>query len=201
MRDVERIAALVEWWSENRQPFVDAWTMLKGIENANGQFPSDSLEGKLTSLEAALEKVAPLDDLAKAISAAAKEAEKWFKIHTQQLVREAAADALEPLKELRTLVATETASSISALSGRIKLVLDRIHFKERLSFEDAALSKKSVQVSGSFDHGIRIDASTVANSSWLRAILWALCIGTTRTNLRSGMAQTPSPLLYLTTHK
>ena len=72
------------------------------------------------------------------------------------------AEALEPLKDLRGLVAAETASSISALSGRMKSVLDRIQFRERLSFEDAALSKKSVQVSGSFDHGIRIDASTVA---------------------------------------
>jgi hypothetical protein len=91
-------------------------------------------------------------------------------------VREAIAETLEPLKDLRTLVSTETASSISALSGRMKSVLDRIHFKERLSFEDAALSKKSVQVSGSFDHGIRVDASTVANSSWLRAILWSFVL-------------------------
>src|SRR5208282_3658961 len=125
---------------------------------------------------AALETAAPLDELAKALNDAATQAERWLVIHAHQAVREAIADALEPLKELRTLVSTETASSISALSGRMKSVLDRIHFKERLSFEDAALSKKSVQVSGSFDHGIRIDASTVANTSWLRAILWSFVL-------------------------
>ena len=176
VRDVERVTSLVAWWDCNRQPFVDSWTALKGVFDAKGKFPAESLEGKLASLEAALETAAPLDELAKALNDAATQAERWLVIHAHQAVREAIADALEPLKELRTLVSTETASSISALSGRMKSVLDRIHFKERLSFEDAALSKKSVQVSGSFDHGIRIDASTVANTSWLRAILWSFVL-------------------------
>ena len=160
--------SLVAWWDSNRLLFVDAWSSLKGVADAEGKFPAESLEGKLESLEAALEKAAPLDEVATALKEAAAQAEKWLVIHSHQLVREAIAEALEPLKDLRTLVAAQTASSISALSARMKSVLDRIHFKERLSFEDAALSKKSVQVSGSFDHGIRVDASTVANSSWLR---------------------------------
>jgi hypothetical protein len=147
VRDVEHIASLVAWRSCNRQQFVDGWNALKGVAHPDGAFPAHSLEGKLALLEAALEKAAPLDELAKALKDAATEAEKWLVIHTHQLVREEIADALEPLKDLRTLVATETASSISALSARMKSVLDRIHFKERLSFEDAALSKKSVQVS------------------------------------------------------
>lgn len=176
LEQVDCIVSLVQWWDSNRQPFVDGWHALKGVADAQGKFPDDSLEGKLASLEAALEKAAPLDELAKAVNEAASQAEKWLVIHTHQLVRDEIAGALEPVKDLRTLVATETASSISALSGRIKSVLDRIHFKERLSFEDAALSKKTVQISGSFDHGIRIDASTVANSSWLRAILWAFVL-------------------------
>lgn len=173
MHNAQRVSFLVSWWVDNRQQFVDAWSALKGVADTNGEFSPDSLEGKLQVLEAALERAEPLDDLGKKLNDAATEADKWLVIRTQQLIREDIADALEPLKDLRTLVATETASSISALSGRIKSVLDRIHFKERLSFEDAALSKKSVQISGSFDHGIRVDASMVANSSWLRAILWS----------------------------
>jgi hypothetical protein len=196
IENVERIAALVEWWASNRQSFVDSWNTLKGIADAEGKFPTDSLEGKLASLEAALEKAAPLDDLTRALKDAATEAEKWLVIHAQQLVREGIAGALEPLKELRTLVATETASSISALSGRMKSVLDRIHFKERLSFEDAALSKKSIQISGSFDHGIRIDVSTVANSSWLRAILWAFILAL-REQILESLGTNPFPLVVL----
>jgi hypothetical protein len=194
---VERILSLAAWWDSNRHAFVDGWTALKGIANTEGTFPADSLEGKLAILEAALEKAAPLDEIAKAVKAAASQAEKWCVIHTQQLVREAIADALEPLKDLRTLVATETASSISALSGRMKSVLDRIHFKERLSFEDAALNKKSVQVSGSFDHGIRVDASTVANSSWLRAILWAFVLALREQTLEAMGGANPFALVVL----
>jgi hypothetical protein len=196
IKNVERLTALVEWWASNRQPFVDSWNALKGVAGADGSFPIDSLEGRLASLEAALEKAAPLDDLAKALKDAADEAEKWLVVHTQQLVRVAIADALEPLKDLRTLVATETASSISALSGRIKSVLDRIHFKERLSFAETALNKKSVQISGSFDHGIRIDASTVANSSWLRAILWAFILALREQTLET-LGMNPFPLAVL----
>ena len=196
IRDVERIASLIVWWDSNRQPFVDGWTALRGVADAEGKFPADSLEGKLASLEAALEKVVPLDELANGLKEAANQAEKWLVIHSHQLVREAIADALEPIKDLRTLVATETASSISALSGRMKSVLDRIHFKERLSFEDAALGKKSVQVSGSFDHGIRVNASTVANSSWLRAILWAFVLALREQTLEV-LGANPFPLVVL----
>lgn len=194
--DVERVVSLVGWWAINRQPFVDGWNTLKGVPNHEGVFPADSLESKLASLEAALDKAAPLDDLAKAIESAATEAQKWLVIHNGQLIRDAIAAALEPLKDLRTLVAAETASSISALSGRMKSILDRIHFKERLSFEDAALNKKSVQVSGSFDHGIRIDAATVANSSWLRAILWAFVLALREQTLEA-LGTNPFPLVVL----
>ena len=153
--DVERVSALVGWWHTHGQQFVSAWNELRGIALEAGGFPAASLEGKLAALEAALEKATPLNDLAKALNDAAAEADKWLPIYKMQRVREAIAAALGPFKDLRLLVATETASSISSLSGRMKAVLDRIHFKERLSFEDATLSRKAVQVTASFDHGIQ----------------------------------------------
>lgn len=174
--DVERVLALVGWWHSHRENFVSGWNELKGVALDGGNFPAASLEGKLASLESALEKATPLDDLAKALTDAATEAAKWLLIHEQQQVREDIAETLEPLKDLRVLVATETASSISSLSGRMKAVLERIHFCERLSFQDAALNRQTVQVAASFDQGIRIDASVVANSSWLRAILWTFVL-------------------------
>ena len=176
MRDIERVSVLVSWWHTAGERFVSGWNDLKGVALEGGGFPADSLEGKLTALEAALETATPLDDLAKALNDAATEAAKWLPIYEQQRAREAIAEALSPLKDLRLLVATEAASSISSLSGRMKAVLERIHFRERLSFEDAELSKNAVQVAASFDPGIRIDASVVANSSWLRAILWAFVL-------------------------
>ena len=39
IQDVERITSLVAWWDKNRQPFVDSWTTLKGVADAEGKFP------------------------------------------------------------------------------------------------------------------------------------------------------------------
>ena len=194
--DLERISSLVVWWSRNRQSFVESWTVLKGSPDGDKQPQRDSMEGRLASLESALEKTSPLDDIAKALNYTAAQAESWLLIHKHQIMREEIAEALQPLKDLRVLVANETASSISALSGRMKSVLDRIHFKERLSFEDASLNKKSVQISGSFDHGIRVDASTVANSSWLRAILWAFVLALREQTLEA-LGENPFALTVL----
>jgi hypothetical protein len=129
MRNVERVAALAVWWHAHRQQFASGWKLLNAAAVEGGDFPAECLQGKLASLEAALEKVTPLDDLAKPLNDAATEADKWLPIHEKQQVREAIAMALEPLKDLRLLVATETASSISSLSGRMKQLLERIHFR------------------------------------------------------------------------
>jgi hypothetical protein len=53
-----------------------------------------------------------------------------------------------------------------------------------------------VQVSGSFDHGIRMDASRVANSSWLRAILGAFVLAMRKQTLETFGAN-PFPLVFL----
>jgi len=196
IRSVERLFSLIQWWDANRQPFRDAWALLKGMDDGNGKFAAESLEGKLASLEAALDKAAPLEEITKALNSAADEADEWHAIYLGQLEREQIAKTLEPVKELRTLVSVETASSISALSGRMKSVLDRIHFRERLSFEDAALIKKTVQIAGSFDHGLRVDASTVANTSWLRAILWAFILALREQTLET-LGKNPFPLVVL----
>lgn len=173
---MERVVALVSWWKSHRPDFVSGWRELAGIADDGGAFPAESIEGKILALEAALDRAAPLDELAKDLEIAAKEADLWLPIHEKQRVREAIALALTPLKDLRVLVAAQTAGSISALSGRMKAILDRIHFRERLLFENAAVDKKSVHIAGSFNPGVRIDAAVVANSSWLRAILWAFVL-------------------------
>lgn len=173
---VERVMALAAWWQTHRPQFASGWREMVGSPTEDGAYPADSIESKVHALEAALERAAPLDQIAKDLGTAAKEADLWHPINEQQRVREEIAAALLPLKGLRLLVAAQTAGSISALSERMKAILDRIHFKERLSFEDAALAKRAVHVTGSFNPGLRVDASVVANSSWLRAILWAFVL-------------------------
>ncbi|WP_454817156.1 hypothetical protein [Labrys neptuniae] len=196
IRKVERIIALAAWWQSHRPEFATGWREIAGVAASDGTFPVDSIEGKIVALEAALERAVPLDELAKDLETAAKEADLWLPIQEKQLVREAIALALTPLKDLRLLVASQTAGSISALSGRMKSILGRIHFRERLSFEDAALDKKSVHIAGSFDPGVRVDASVVANSSWLRAILWAFVFAVREQAIEEA-GSNPFPLMLL----
>lgn len=193
---MERVAALAVWWQSHRPEFATGWREMAGVSAGDGTFPADSIEGKIIALEAALERAAPLDELATDLETAAKEANLYLPIHEQQRVREGIALALTPLKDLRLLVASQTAGSISALSGRMKSILQRIHFRERLSFEDAALDKKSIYIAGSFDPGVRVDASVVANSSWLRAILWAFVLAV-REQAIEDAGVNPFPLMLL----
>jgi hypothetical protein len=196
IRRMDRVIALVAWWQTQRPEFVKGWRELAGSPAGNGIIPADCIEGKIIALEAALDRAAPLDEVARDLESAAKEADLWLPIHEKQRVREAIARELTPLKDLRLFVASQTAGSISALSGKMKSILDRIHFRERLSFEDAGLDKKSVHIAGSFDPGVRIDASVVANSSWSRAILWAFLLAVREQAIEDAGAN-PLPLMLL----
>jgi SOS-response transcriptional repressor LexA len=96
--------------------------------------------------------------------------------HFEQQVkeREDIAKALTPLKSLGSLAQFEARQAIDGLSGKIADILKRILITERLAFHGAQLEKKrGLIVRGGFDDKLRIDATLVANSSWLRAVLWA----------------------------
>jgi hypothetical protein len=196
IHEFERLIALVTWWLPNAQLFRDSWSALVGKQDADGTFPARTIAGELVKLEQAVEKAEPLDEFATSLLAAADAVAEWEKIQEHQKVREAIIEALEPLKDLRLIVSAETARSISNLSGRIKAVLGRIHLQERLAYENASLGKKAVQVEGSFEPGMQMDAALVANTSWLRAILWAFVLAL-REQTIEGMTTNPFPLVVL----
>ena len=167
------VSKLATWLEANRQAYVDAWRGLIGVQASDGKWPDESIEGKLSALEAAIAGSDPLDKIAKHISNAKKAAEDWEKINDVQKIREAIAKAVEPLKSLQSLVDSETHRTVVTLSGRVSDILEDIRLRDRFSFENTTIKKKSVTVDGSFASGLKIDAALVANSSWLRALLWA----------------------------
>jgi hypothetical protein len=193
---LERLITLVEWWKTARFAFGDAWSALIGKRQEDGTFPSDSVEGKLAVLEQALGHARPLDDLSKHLTHAATAAVTWVQIDRVQKTREAIKDALEPLKALRVLVAAETAGSTAGLSGTINTICERISLKERLAYEEAVIGRKEVSVTGSFNPGMRFDAALVANTSWLRAILWSFVFALREETLRA-IGFNPLPLVVL----
>ena len=192
----DRLSALVAWWSKHRDAFREAWSEMIGLKHEDDTYPANSVEGQLRVLEEVLSKADPLDALSKALLDAAAAAENWATIRKEQDLREAIAEALRPLKDLRLLVAAETARSIANLSSRIKDILGRIHLRERLTYEQTSLGKKFVSIGGSFKHGMQIDAALVANTSWLRAILWAFILAL-REETIEGLGANPFPLMVL----
>lgn len=173
LSDLAHVAALATWWSDNGAAFGAIWNGLIGQTDAEGSWPADSLEGKIEALEGAIAGSEPLDKIAKLSAKAKTFAENWQKINDLQIVREAIVEAVKPLKDLEHLVGCETHRTIESLSGRVATIMENIRIKDRFTFENTAMSKKSVSVQGSFAPGLKIDAAFVANSSWLRALLWA----------------------------
>lgn len=193
---LERLIALVTWWKSNRPLFVDAWNSLIGKKQDDGTFPSNSIEGQLAVIEQALGHARPLDDLSKHLTNASEAATMWSKINSVQQTRDAIVEALAPLKDLRTLVASETASSIARLSSNIDALCKRIALRERLAYEEAVVSRKEVSVTGSFSPGMRIDAALVANTSWLRTILWSFVLALREETIKA-IGFNPLPLVVL----
>ena len=173
IHDVRRIIALADWWAEHRGAFVDAWSTLLGKTEGDDKGSPDSVKSMLKKLEEANERAEPLDKIAIHLNHAKKTAIEWLNINTEQRTRDAIAEALEPLKDLKNLVHAETRRSIQSLSGRVGAILYDIRLKDRFDFENTELNKREVTVHGRFGEGYKIDAQLVANASWLRAILWA----------------------------
>ena len=95
-------------------------------------------------------------------------------IEREQQVRQTIADDLAPLKQLGNLAEAQARNAINELSGRISAIHNASYIVERLRFEGASLDKRTgLVVHGQLGKNVRIDATLIANTSWLRSILWA----------------------------
>ena len=84
------------------------------------------------------------------------------------------ASNLAELKKLRGLCESLSREAIEGLSGRVKEILGEIHLEGNLHFQSARLERRDgFTVLGEFSPEVRIDATQVANTSWIRAFLWA----------------------------
>jgi hypothetical protein len=193
---LKRLLALADWWGQHRVAFGEALANVRGRPSEGKEIPERSIRGQIKRLEDALAKAEPYDDAAKRLAAALKAAKSWRLIQAEQKIREEIRDAMLPLKDLRLLVEVETARSIHDLSGRIETILQRIHLHERLAYRNAVLKKREVEIHGSLSPGMKIDASLVGNSSWLRAILWAFILALREETVRV-LGRNPLPLLLL----
>lgn len=134
----------------------------------------ETLAGLVSRLSDALAMAAPYRTAAEAMREAWSAGKKVAGIELEVNRRKEIADSLQPLKRLKPLCEAVAREAIDDLSGRISKLLERIHLTEELRFQSTQLKRKEgLIVRGEIAPDLRIDATLVANSSWLRAVLWA----------------------------
>jgi hypothetical protein len=96
----------------------------------------------------------------------------------EQRKRQEIADDLAPLKQLGNLAEAQARNAITELSDRTLAIHSATYIVDRLKFQEASLDKKKgLTVRGQLGDNMRIDATLIANTSWLRGVLWAFIVG------------------------
>ncbi len=185
---IERLLGLAAWFRTNSGQWSGWWQGLaasdaskdadiavhKDTKSTSGGKPPERLSAHLLRLSDALAKAEPYRKAAEAMRTAWKSGKAAAEIGKELKRRDAIAESLMPLKNLGPLAESFAREAIEGLSDRIAELLKRIHLTEQLQFHDARLHRKEgLVVRGGFVPDLRIDATLVANTSWLRAVLWA----------------------------
>ena len=168
-------AAWIAWWEslanhDTQQPPED-----DEREALLSEAPKrESLKTHITRLSDALAKAEPYRNAANEMRTVWRVGKTAAEIRKEVSHRDAIANSLEPLKSMGSLCEAVAREAIEDLSGRIANILERIHLTEQLQFQSARLERKNgLVVLGGFTPALRIDATFVANTSWVRAVLWA----------------------------
>lgn len=111
---------------------------------------------------------------AEALRKAWKAGKEAREIELELAVRQEVADAIEPLKGLGSLGESVVREAILGLSDRMEKILAKTLVSEKVQFQEAKYNKKEgVTIRAEVSQNILIDATSIANASWLRAVLWA----------------------------
>lgn len=162
----EKMLAIQVWMTANRSLWQTWWDDLTEKTEAE---ESAQLAKKIDQLEVAIRAWAPYADAAHGIDQAWAVGLLIDKIDIEQERRQEIADNLDCLKALRKLAEAETRNAIEGLSSRMASFLEDIYVGEKLKFHSTHFDKKAgVSVRGGFDSELRIDATLVANTSWIR---------------------------------
>jgi energy-coupling factor transporter ATP-binding protein EcfA2/SOS-response transcriptional repressor LexA len=205
---IERLLNLAEWFRPNSSQWSCWWQNLTSQEasqetgsavqedpGTTGKEASERLLAHLSRLSDALAKAEPYRKGAEAMRAAWKSGKSAAEIAKEVNRREAISESLMPLKSLSFLAESVAREAIEGLSERISGLLKRIHLTEQLQFHDARLQRKEgLIVRGAVGPELRIDATLIANTSWLRVVLWAFLFALREEGVEQ-IGSDPFPLL------
>ncbi len=167
---IERMCRLAEWHEAQGKRWTDWWTALTPMNASDAK----SLSSHLRHLSKSLSEAEPYRIGADALRLAWTHGKTAAAIEREQQKRQEIADDLAPLKQLGNLAEAQARNAITELSGRISAIHSATYIVDRLKFQEASLDKKTgLTVLGQLGDNMRIDATLIANTSWLRGILWA----------------------------
>ncbi len=203
---VRRLLSLEQWHSHNAGAWQKWWRQVAGgeaealwkEEHAGEEATrKETLAQHLARLSDAIGEAEPYRAAADALGRAWKSGREADRFQKMQAKREAITKQLAPLKSLGGLAEAQARLAIETLSEEIGAILKRMHLSERLAFKGAHLQRKAgLQVHGGFADDLKIDATLVANTSWLRAVLWAFLFAM-RNEAVKQLGGDPLPLLVL----
>jgi len=180
---IERLVALAGWFHINATPWSDWWIdFARTSETIEGEYQIDSSAGAaperlvphLQRLSDALAKAEPYRKAAEAMRKTWKAGQIAYAIEKEVKKRDTIAKGLSPLKNLGSLAESVARETIEGLSDRIDAILKNTLLTDQLKFRKAKLNRRDgLVVTGGFVDDLHIDATLVANTSWIRAVLWA----------------------------
>jgi hypothetical protein len=175
---VEKLSSLAIWFEVESPDWLKWWNKLvDGDAQPDGNIlPSDSetLSAHIARLGKSLGDAEPFRLGAEAMRAAWKQGVSARKIEKERDQRQLIADALDPLKGLGNMAEAQARDALSILSSRIGQIHSANYLSDTLKFDSATLEKKAgLVVRGRLGTELLIDATLVANTSWIRGVLWA----------------------------
>lgn len=168
--EADLLCELADWRDANVKYWFDWWNKQAVVEDS----ADETLASHIRRLSKAIGEADPYRLGADAMRIAWVEGKAASAIIKEQESRQEIAKELEPLKRLGNLAEAQARSAINELSGRISAIHSATYLADRLKFQNTSLDKKTgLVVRGQLAADMRIDATLIANTSWLRGILWA----------------------------
>jgi SOS-response transcriptional repressor LexA len=193
----ERAITLAEAWPEAKVLLGRVRQEIIGRSGTDGSAPAvGTLLHALRAAQDASDSAAPIDKATERLDAAMAASEALRTLQEEHRARRAVVEALTPLKDLIRVVQEEAREALAEVSAETVELFGRIYAGGPLALQGAGMPQRgALRVEGRVGDAV-VDASLVANTSWLRAFLWAF-VFTLRRQAVARLGYDPMPLLLL----
>ncbi|HEY5236957.1 MAG TPA: AAA family ATPase [Rhizomicrobium sp.] len=180
------LAVLADWAVTGVPAIRKFYTEVLGITHSEDKPASqNTLRGLAWTLNRVVNRARPAGEAIDCLTHAMQLARLWLPNEMRKQVRLAICEGIEPLKNLPKFVEADVARQLSTMTQQIEPVAARFHTAAPFRFSGARLEREPRQRKGLLraratptqitkpERAYELDASLVANSSWMRALLWA----------------------------